>query len=259
MKKIFLLAVMAVATMTTAQAQSRVVLSTYNGTDMARYDGQDCKLTVNRYVFTGWNTIALPFAVSEEELNATFGNDCRLEKLVGVESQGSHMMLCFQDCKQQGIQPGVPYILHYTGAPSTKTLTKQAVVDNQPAVASFTTANGETVRMIGAQTKTDDARLYGVLAADNSEARFVQIGQGTSGFYATRCYIEVVPNRSMTLSTIHLAKGEATSINTVAAAGELIDVYNLAGRKVASKVSADEVNNLPSAIYVVKGQKVIVK
>ena len=60
MKKLLVIAAMAALSLG-AQAQERLILSTYNGTNLAKYDGKVCNVTVNRYTFTGWNTIALPF------------------------------------------------------------------------------------------------------------------------------------------------------------------------------------------------------
>ena len=60
MKKFYLIAIMAALTMT-ASAQQKLNISTYSGTDLARYDGVECNVSMNRYLFNGWNTIALPF------------------------------------------------------------------------------------------------------------------------------------------------------------------------------------------------------
>ena len=69
MKKFYLIAIMAVATLT-ASAQQILNISTYSGTNLQKYDGTECKVNVNRYVFTGWNTIAMPFEMTEAELAA---------------------------------------------------------------------------------------------------------------------------------------------------------------------------------------------
>ena len=96
MKKLYLIAAMAIATLA-GNAQEKLYLSTYNGTNIEKYDGKVCDVTVNRYVFNGWNTISLPFALSESELNETFGQNCRLERLVGAEQNGQGITLNFQD------------------------------------------------------------------------------------------------------------------------------------------------------------------
>ena len=258
MKKFYLIAAMALATLTT-NAQQKLYLSTYNGTDIAKYDGATCDVTVNRYVFKGWNTVSLPFELSEQELNETFGSDCRLEKLVSVDETANGIQLNFQDCKANGMQANTPYILYYTGEAATKKIAKEALISNEAATLSYTTKSGETVSMCGAQKHLDGKGLYGVMAIDNADAKFVKVGENTNGFYATRCYIQLSSGNMQTLTTRHLAAGEVTGIQAVATEKEIVDVYSTSGAKVASKVRASKVNSLKPGIYVVKGQKVLVK
>lgn len=260
MKKLFIIAALAAATTLGAQAQESLYLSTYNGTNLTRYDGKVCNVTVNRYVFTGWNTLSLPFAMNEEELNEAFGTDCQLEKLVGAEDRAEGVMLNFMDCKKEGLEANTPYMLYYTGEPMNKKIVTQAEVVKAESFISVTTQGGETVSMIGAEKHTEATGLYGVLARDNAEVKFVSVGdQNTNGFYATRCYIRLSSGDAKQLFAQHLGYGQATTIQAIADKDELVDVYNLNGTKVASQIPAAEVNSLRPAIYVVKGQKVLVK
>lgn len=258
MKKFYLIAAFAVATLA-ANAQEKLYLSTYNGTDIAKYDGKVCDVTVNRYVFTGWNTISLPFNLAEEELNETFGQNCRLEMLVGAEQNGQTVTLNFQDCKAKGLQANTPYILYYTGENTTKKIVKAATVIDQQAALTYTIKNSsETVTMSGTKTHVDGKGLYGILARDNAQAQFVKVDETTNGFYATRCFIQLSTNNNLKLVSNHLSMGEATGIAAVAGKDELIDVYNTAGVRVATKVRASEINLQPG-LYVVKGQKIMIK
>lgn len=258
MKKFYLMAALAVATLA-ANAQEKLYLSTYNGTNLEKSDGNVCNITVNRYMFTGWNTIALPFNVTEQELNETFGSDCRLERLVGAENVAGGVQLCFQDCKAAGMQANVPYILYYTGETANKKLVKEARVTKGTAALSFTTKNGETVTMATTNEKIDGVGFYGVLARDNQEAKFVKVDASLNGFLATRCYIQLSNGNDAKLFTRHLAANETTGIDAVANGKQKVDVYTTAGVKVASGIRAAEVNNLQPGIYVVNGQKIMVK
>jgi len=237
-------------------AQKNLTLSTYQGTDLAKYDGQTMNVTVSRYLFTGWNTISLPFAMSEEQVNEAFGSDCKLEKLVGVENAGLEVKLNFQDCKAEGIQPNTPYILYYTGENgSKKFVAENAVIVNGVSKVMFTAeGTGETVTMAAAQQQTEPEGLYGILAKNNSEAAFVNAEASSNGFYATRCYVQMSNGTSAMLKTNHLPAGEITSIKSVAQTNEQVAVYNLSGVKVA-----DSIEGLQPGIYVVKGKTVAVK
>ena len=259
MKKLFFIAAMSILTLG-AQAQEKLNLSTYSGTNLTRYNGKVCNVTVNRYVFTGWNTISLPFSMTEQELNEAFGNDCQLEKLVSVEDNAQGITLNFMNCKAGGLEANTPYMLYYTGETTTKNIKKEAEVTDAQSTIILNTRSGETVTMTGAAKHTEADGLYGVMAHDNAEVKFVSVGEeNTSGFYATRCYITLSSGTTKKLIARHLGYGEATSIATIAHQDELVDVYNTAGVKVASQIQASEVNNLRPAIYIVKGQKILVK
>jgi len=258
MKKFYFIAMLALMALT-ASAQKSLQISTYGGTNLERFDGQECNVTVNRYLFHGWNTFSLPFDISESELNEAFGSDCRLERLVGVESVGKDMVLNFRDCKAQGMEANVPYILWYNGENGNKRISKLALIADAPAALSFTD-NGTTVTMACAQKQFDGKGCYGVLAKDNAEAKFTKVDTSVSGgFYATRCFIRVENGDPTNLFTNHLAAGEATGIEAIAVQGKSVDVFNLSGQKVASKANASTLRSLAPGVYVVNGQKVLVK
>ena len=85
------------------------------------------------------------------------------------------------------------------------------------------------------------------------------VDEAKSGFYATRCYVKLDSGAEKKLNTMHLAANEVTGISQVVASGAKVDVYNISGVKVASGMSAEQVNKLQPGIYVVNGQKVAVK
>lgn len=259
MKKILLIAALA-ATSLSMSAQSKLSLSTYSGTDIAKYDGKVMDVTVSRYVFTGWNTISLPFDVTEAQLNEVFGQNCRLETLVGVENDGADLKLNFKDAKGEGLKANTPYILYYTGENASKTfVAKEAKVIKGDAKIAFTSQSGETVTFATAHKQTQSAGLYGILAKDNGEATFVNVNDATNGFYATRCYIELSNGNSQMLKTNHIGANDVTSIKQIVKGNEKVDVYSIGGTKVASKVTSDAINALNPGVYVIKGKKILVK
>lgn len=241
-------------------AQEKLTLSTYKGTDLSKYAGKTLTVSVSRYLFNGWNTISLPFSMTAEQVNEAFGSDCKLEKLVGVENDGLSVKLNFQNCKSEGIKANTPYILYYAGENgSKKFITENAqVVDDVSAITFTAEGTGETVTMAPVQQQLEAQGLYGILAKDNTEAAFVNVNAATTGFYATRCYIQLSNGNSTILTTNHI-EGDPTSISAIAKANEIVDVYNISGVKVASQISAEQVNDLQKGIYIVKNKKVLVK
>lgn len=259
MKKLYLIALMAVVALAVS-AQQRVVLNTVSGSNLQRYNGVECQISANRYLFQGWNTIALPFELSASEVNEIFGADCRLERLVAADGDANNVVLYFQDCKAEGLQANVPYILYYTGENANKNIRKLATIHDEAASISFNVRNsGETISMVGTKKHIDGVGFYGVLAADNAEARFVKVDESKNGFYATRCYIELSSGNDVQLITRHLAAGEISGIADIVSSNQIVDVYNISGMKVASGISASQVNKLQPGVYVINGQKVLVR
>lgn len=241
-------------------AEQTVNISAYNGTDVTKYAGTTHNVCVNRYVIKGWNTISLPFAVSSVVLDEVFGSNCKLEKLVGVENDGTELKLNFQDCKAGGIEPNTPYILYYNGETGTKKILVEdaLIVAGESELTYRAEGTGETVTMAGAAKKRSASGLYGVLAVDNAEAKFVNTDAITTGLLATRCYVQLSTGNAKTLSTNHIGN-VVTGIAQIAQASELVDVYNMSGVRVASQIPASEVQSLQKGIYVIKDKKVLVK
>ena len=52
MKKFYFIVALTMASLG-ANAQEKVTISTYNGTNVEKFDGQVCNVTVNRYIFNG--------------------------------------------------------------------------------------------------------------------------------------------------------------------------------------------------------------
>jgi len=258
MKKLFCMIALAGLTLT-AWSQTPLRLSTYSGTSVERYNGQQCDVTADRYLFTGWNTISMPFAMTAQEIDDAFGQGVKLEKLVGVTQQGNEIVLNFQDCKADGIQANMPYILYYPGETATKKIRVNAQVQNKESKVTMTTGGGVEVTMSGAALKTDGKGLYGILAVNNVDANFTYIDNDKAFFYATRCFISIPGEQEFTLTPQHWAEGEVTSINAIAAANDIVDVYNVLGAQVARNIKASDVNNLEPNIYIVKGRKILVK
>lgn len=258
MKKFLLSAAVALACCS-AVAQEQVNLSTYNGTNLAPYANKTCNVKVNRFIYHGWNTISLPFDVTSAQVEEVFGADCKLECLAGVENDGKDIRLNFQNCKAEGIKANVPYILYYTGNTGSKVFTVDGatIIDATPKLTFTAEGTGESVTMACAKNKRPSQGLYGIVAKDNDEAAFVNVDDVKSGFYATRCYIELSGGNATLLSTNHI---EGTvSIGSVVAQGEQADVYNVSGTLVASNATLAQIQRLQPGVYVIKGKKVTIK
>lgn len=234
MMKKFTLAAMFLSMSLFASAQNKsITISSINGTNVEQYDGKVAEVNMNRYMFTGWNTVSFPFDLSSEQVNETFGNDCRLETLTSISADGDIVTLNFEDKKAEGIKANTPYILYYTGEPQNVKITTESVVQAGESKKTFET-NGYTVNFVGTDKVTSSNDIYGIFAADNAESKFVKIN-GTTGCYATRCYMSVDGDKNVNFVAVHNAT--TTGINTVAAKKAKNKIYGINGveKKAVSK------------------------
>lgn len=76
------------------------------------YFGKICDVQVTNRTFKGgeWNTICLPFSLSEEELQATFGTDVQLREYSSIT--GTTMRFT----PAERLLAGMPYLIRFTGS-----------------------------------------------------------------------------------------------------------------------------------------------
>ena len=238
----------------TMMAQTKALsLSTYEGTNVAQYDGQTRNVSMSRSVFNGWNTFCVPFSMTTEELDAAFGAGCKLETLSAIEANGNEIDLYFTDVKADGVKANTPYLLYYTGEnKSVRVQAKETTIEADDAPAVLFIADNAFVQFNGAAKHIEadeQTAMYGIYVKDNAEAAFTLVTPETNGFYATRCFITVDGVKNPTFKAHH---GElpVTAINAVKAENSSDDVYNLRGVRQ---------NGIQKGVNVVKGQKVMVK
>ena len=247
MKKILLIAMMA-CTALAASAQKSLYLSTYMGTDIQKYDGQTMRVKTTRMMFNGWNTMCVPFSMTNEDLQKTFG-DVRVVSLVGAQDYNDGVALVFDDVKE--IEANKPYLIYYGG--DNKVVSLNLVKQLAYATASevsYTTESGVVVRMAGANKQTASEGLYGILVKDNKDAKFSAVGGvATNGFYATRCYVEL---SNGTNTPLYTAFGDVTGISELAAKENAAnaDVYSINGVKT---------NAMHKGVIISNGKKILVK
>lgn len=231
MKKILLIAVM-FAAMTTANAENRLSISTWNSNKLEKFDRQQKDISMFRYVFTGWNTMCVPFDMTEEQINETFGNDCKVEALVGAEGNDQNVTVYFNDVKSKGIEANKPYLIYYTGeSKNLRIMLNNVEIKAEGAKAvCFTTASGTTVSMSGTMDRIDGLTRYGIPAKDNGTVNFVPVSSEHNGIYPTRCSLSVMGGNNAKVNVMH---GEPTSINDLQGKVQKTGVvYNLKGQKV---------------------------
>lgn len=203
-------------------------------------------ITLNRtLVANKWNTLCVPFAISEEEIKANFGEGTLVEKLEAVNGNTVN----FADATS--IEAGVPYLIKPTVAGTTYTFNGKEVSADAPK-----TEGNDDVTFQGIYSPTDITNNGTVKAAgvtEDGKVLFVNAGSHTKAF---RCFFTISDNASITPAMLKVSiKGVETAINSIVMDNSNATdnaVYNLQGQRVNG-------NSLTKGIYIKNGKKFAVK
>lgn len=203
-------------------------------------------ITLNRtLVANKWNTLCVPFAISEEEIKANFGEGTLVEKLDAVNGNTVN----FADATS--IEAGVPYLIKPTVAGTTYTFNGKEVSADAPK-----TEGNADVTFQGIYSPTDITNNGTVKAAgvtEDGKVLFVNPGSKTKAF---RCFFTISDNASITPAMLKVSiKGVETAINSIVMDNSNATdnaIYNLQGQRVNG-------NSLTKGIYIKNGKKFAVK
>lgn len=224
----------------------------YPVVDLAEESANNFKTLDNTYVKLNrtlvankWNTLCVPFAISEEEIKANFGEGTLVEKFEAVNGNTVN----FADATS--IEAGVPYLIKPTVAGKTYTFNGKEVSADAPK------AEGNAdVTFQGIYSPTDITNNGTVKAAgvtEDGKVLFVNAGSQTKAF---RCFFTISDNTSITPAMLKVSiKGVETAINSIVMDNSNATdnaVYNLQGQRVNG-------NSLTKGIYIKNGKKFAVK
>ena len=193
-------------------------------------------VTLNRTIIVGYNTLVLPFNMTQDEVEATFGEGSVVYELNSFENE----VIGFKTA--DGISPNKPCILKATEAGTSYDIKGRTIVagDANPTstVGAVSLIGSYDDEFIVPQTGDNYVVSKGNLYLVNSEVKIK----------GTRAYFNVVGNQAREISF----DGVLTGIATVEK-GELKkvftgDIFDLTGRKV---------KNPSNGIFVVEGKKVV--
>jgi len=269
--KQFVLTLMAAAVMSVpAAAQSKVLNLSTSASVLPIEQLQDAvkPVQLSRYLFAGYNTICLPMDVDAEQMRQAAG-EVRLERLAAVSQEGATVAMYFVDCTAEGIKAGQPYLIY---SPKTQYMRVKSDGTNGLSTALTTVrmsdSQGNRVAFASSWESRQQDGLYGIPAQQpTTPLQSVLVRTtGDKTFLPTRCGF-AWEQQSPTASNLvikHISDlselGDATAIKAVVGTGEPVDVFDLNGRVVKRQAQgADALKGLSSGVYVVGGEKVVVK
>ena len=207
---------------------------------------ENSDITLNRtLVADKWNTLCVPFAISEEEIKANFGEGTLVEKLDAVNGNTVN----FADATS--IEAGVPYLIKPTVAGTTYTFNGKDVIADAPK-----TEGNADVTFQGIYSPTDITNSGTVKAAGVTEDGKVLFVNADSQTKAFRCFFTLNDNATISPAMLKISiKGVETAINSIVMGNNNAAdnaIYNLQGQRVNG-------NSLTKGIYIKNGKKFAVK
>lgn len=207
---------------------------------------ENSDITLNRtLVADKWNTLCVPFAISEEEIKANFGEGTLVEKLEAVNGNTVN----FADATS--IEAGVPYLIKPTVAGTTYTFNGKDVIADAPK-----TEGNADVTFQGIYSPTDitnDGTVKAAGVTEDGKVLFVNADSKTKAF---RCFFTLNDNATISPAMLKISiKGVETAINSIVMGNNNAAdnaIYNLQGQRVNG-------NSLTKGIYIKNGKKFAVK
>lgn len=215
----------------------------------------DQTVTLDRYLYSGWNTFCVPFALTQEQLEEAYGSGAVAKYLSGVTTDGAAATLHFTPEEGDGIEANKAYLLYLTA--DVKEAKTFSGVTLEPAGTCTTTVRADnggdyTFQGILAPTalETNDRQYF----LNSAGTAFVLPRADSSPMKATRAYI-IVPTPAGSAQGRQYSfdfNGTTTAIDDVTVSGmEDGAWYTISGIRI----------NRPAAkgVYIHNGRKVIVK
>lgn len=207
---------------------------------------------INLGLKPGFNAIALPVALTAEEVATIFGEDAKVYEFVSVD--GEIDALAHFYAKTDGMEAGVPYLLELAEEPVPFKVKGRSVVTTAPSVAHYAVDFTATY----APMAVNEGMFF--LTADNYVATTNAASHGLSFLAdepaattlpAFRAYVKQREGRELQTLRFDILTEYTGVEDVVTDLDENAEIYNLQGIRVK--------NPARGGVYIVNGKKVLVK
>lgn len=223
-----------------------------------------------------WNTLALPFDMTQGEVEATFGEGTQIIILDRAQVTGDAVNLHFTYHEIQGILAGYPYLIKPAKEINSIVLNNKwidpAAAQNNINCGDYTakgTPGYSTANVTNAAGANGYSLKYAsgdIFVSDGNGALYISegksYGKGYRSYISKNAGTAAAKAITMTMSGVedNDEHGTTTAISITELTPEAVQaagfdgVYNLNGQKVAGSATG-----LPTGIYIVNGHKMIIK
>lgn len=214
-----------------------------------------------------WNTICLPFHVTEAQVKNVFGDGTKLVIFNGISDSKAHLL----QHVDQNILAGQPYFIYPTKAGITSLTFHNVSTDTNLRVNSYGN-DGSDYKFIGtlSQTSIKEGDYYiNAKSGDTNVGKLTAYKGTTAGSLNTyRAFIQKTSLGAKAITGISFSGtvGDIDEDNMTTGIMEILinemkmevkpinGVFNLQGQKVS-----DSTNGLPAGMYIINGKKVAIK
>ena len=185
-----------------------------------------------------WNSIVLPFQLSEAELKAAFGDDVQIAEFSDAGDSENAVTVNFNTMATPAIAPNKPVLLKTSTSGSQYTFEGRTIGTGDAKVA------GTYVDFVGTYAASTTIKAGDYFISANKLYK----SEGGTTLKGTRAYIDA---KNVSAGVKLFIGGIETSISEINGADvENGAIYNLAGQRV---------NKAQKGVFIVNGKKVIVK
>ena len=210
-------------------------------------------VTLDRKLGEKWNTIVLPFALTEAQVTKMFGEGAKVAAYKGSTVNGEHVTLNFDE--QTSMEAQTPYMIK----PGTSASYKVNGVILEPASGLKTVkdANNNGIDFVGNYTTDQPLQQNSFFISNNVFYR--ASGQEKMKAYRATFQVPSTMSGAKTMNTVFVGDGgSVTAIDDVQVSPQgSFDVYHINGMLV--KKNAIDLNGLDKGIYIINGKKYVVK
>lgn len=209
-------------------------------------------VTLKRKLGEKWNTIVLPFALTEKQVKEMFGEGAKVAAYKGSTGNGEHVTLNFEE--QTSMEANTPYMIK-PGTNASKKV-NGVVLESASGLKKVEDANNR-ITFVGNYTTGQTLQQNSFFISNNVFYR--ASGQEKMNAYRATFQVPSTMTEAKTLNTVFVGDGgSVTAIDDVHVSPQgSFDVYHINGMLV--KKNAIDLNGLDKGIYIINGKKYVVK
>ena len=199
---------------------------------------------MRKFTVGSWNSLCLPFAVDAAQIASQWGEGTQVAKFTGCTET------TLQFTSVTDIEAGQPYLVNPQNAMGTEGYYEFTGVTSFGDTPTDVTQTPVTFR--GSYYKTTAPQ--GAYVLSKNEVYHLQSDMAMKGF---RAYFQESETSASKIHLWSLDGDTPTSIDSIVGEAKTLEVYNLNGQRVASKVQT--LDRLAKGVYIVNGKKMIVQ